>query len=325
LTVLGYANRVNAYASGTKAGDFVVNNVTPNGDIHVGTASVNIKLKEATQELAINRGVTIVAAGNASKHPLSVNSPTGQGRVVVSGASDAGETYSALYLNNIEPTLTQQDSWVFAHKAATSGFHHSLHIARWAAGTMEVGIAITPTMNVGIGWLAPTEKLQVAGNAVINGNITTISGSSGVGNIIAAGTVTAASDRRLKKDIVLLDRTLERVLQLKPVSFRWKTDDANKTQIGFIAQDIEKVVPEVVLTSADGMKSVAYGNLVSLVIGAIQEITKSIQNILMKLRADHLQIESLEQKLNQVLAAQQRLELKNQILETQIQKCTMEK
>lgn len=325
LAVLGYANRADAYATGSKAGDFVVNNVTPNGDIHVGTTSVVMKLKEAAQEIAINRGVNIVAAGSAAKHPLSVNSPTGQGRIVVSGASDAGETYSAVYLSNTEPTLTQQDSWVLAHKAATSGFLHSLHIARWAAGTMQVGIAITPTMNVGIGWLAPTEKLQVAGNAVVMGNISSIAGPSGVGNITAAGTVTAASDIRLKKDILALDKNLERVLQLKPVSFRWKTDHTQAKQIGFIAQDLEKVVPEVVLTSADGMKSVAYGNLVSLIAGAIKEISNTIQNILAKILAHQTQIQSLEQKLTQVLESQHRLEQKNKILETQIQKCSMGK
>jgi len=102
--------------------------------------------------------------------------------------------------------------------------------------------------------------------------------ASGFRNITATGTVqgaevTATSDERLKSDIQTIDNALDKVMNMRGVSY---TKQAEKG-IGVIAQEIEKVLPEVV---SDGeYKSVAYGNIVGVLIEAIKEQQKQIDEL----------------------------------------------
>ena len=67
------------------------------------------------------------------------------------------------------------------------------------------------------------------------------------------------SDVRYKKDLKPIENALDRVIQLKGVSFSWKDESMGKgQQLGVIGQEVEKVFPEVVSTDSDGYKSVAY-------------------------------------------------------------------
>jgi hypothetical protein len=102
--------------------------------------------------------------------------------------------------------------------------------------------------------------------------------ASGFRNITATGTVqgaevTATSDERLKSDIQTIDNALDKVMNIRGVSY---TKQAERG-IGVIAQEIEKVLPEVV---TDGeYKSVAYGNIVGVLIEAIKEQQKQIDEL----------------------------------------------
>ena len=87
----------------------------------------------------------------------------------------------------------------------------------------------------------------------------------------------ASSDERLKKDIATLSKPLEMVESLRGVSFTWKKD--NKPSIGFIAQEVEKVIPSLVLTGEDGYKTVAYGQFTALLVEAVKEL-KANQEVL---------------------------------------------
>ena len=91
--------------------------------------------------------------------------------------------------------------------------------------------------------------------------------------------MTAFSDKRFKHNIVTIDNALEKVNALRGVNF--EKDGANKT--GVIAQEVEEVLPEVVYTNPEGLKSVAYGNMVGVLIEAIKE--------------QQLQIEQLQQEI----------------------------
>jgi len=117
--------------------------------------------------------------------------------------------------------------------------------------------------------------LKHNGTAVIT---TTSSGPSITGNCSVSGTlaaaeVTATSDERLKSDIKTIDNALDKVMNMRGVSF---TKQAEKG-IGVIAQEVEKIIPEVV---TDGeYKSVAYGNMVGVLIEAIKEQQKQIDEL----------------------------------------------
>ena len=145
---------------------------------------------------------------------------------------------------------------------------------------------------VGISKSIPGATLDVVGNAYITSNLTvdtttfhvdSVSNRVGIGKtdpaytldvngtIYASGDLIAFSDERKKTNIEPIPNALEKVLQLRGVTFD-KIDGDDRRHAGVIAQEVEKVLPEVVYTDKDGMKSVAYGNVIGLLIEAIKEI-----------------------------------------------------
>jgi hypothetical protein len=92
------------------------------------------------------------------------------------------------------------------------------------------------------------------------------------GAILAGGNVTAYSDIRRKKDLLKIDNALDKVEQLTGYTYTNKLD--NKRYTGLIAQDVQKVLPEAVNTETDGHLSLAYGNMVGLLVEAVKELTR---------------------------------------------------
>jgi hypothetical protein len=113
------------------------------------------------------------------------------------------------------------------------------------------------------------------GALVTNGGLGVAKNIFSGGNIVASGTVTANSDIKLKENVITIESALEKVLSLRGVEYDRK--DSGEHQIGVIAQEVEKIIPEVVY--GDEIKSVAYGNLVGLLIEAIKEQQKEIEEL----------------------------------------------
>jgi hypothetical protein len=103
------------------------------------------------------------------------------------------------------------------------------------------------------------------------------------GNVTFTGDVVAYSDERLKKDIKTIENPLDTVKQLRGVTYKLKEND--KESIGLIAQEVEKVLPQVVLETEGDVdaefapKGVAYGNIVGVLIEAIKEQQKQIDEL----------------------------------------------
>ena len=104
------------------------------------------------------------------------------------------------------------------------------------------------------------------------------------GNAIFSGTVTANSDERLKENVVGIGNALSKVLDLRGVYFN--RIGQPEREIGVIAQEVEKVLPELVHEGPDGVKSVAYQNMVAVLIEAIKEQQEQINEL--KARLDNL-------------------------------------
>ena len=83
-----------------------------------------------------------------------------------------------------------------------------------------------------------------------------------------------ASDRRLKKEVSPIKDALVKVLKLEPVTWKWK-DGGGKVHYGFIAQDIEKILPELVSDeenkAGEVYKHVATGDIIPYLVAAINE------------------------------------------------------
>ena len=136
--------------------------------------------------------------------------------------------------------------------------------------------------NVGIGTAAPSSKLEVCGNVRV------------IGTIVASGTITTSaiscpSDFRYKKNITALDNPIEKLMQINAVQYNWRRDEfpnmnfSDHLQTGFIAQDLEKIFPEMVYTDEAGYKSIDYSRLTPLLAATIKEQQKQILLITKKL------------------------------------------
>ena len=109
-----------------------------------------------------------------------------------------------------------------------------------------------------IGTTSPTQRLTV-----FNGTTT--------GTYTTTGWV-HSSDARLKTNVRPVGNSLDKVMALTGVYFNWvNIPDSNK-QMGFIAQEVEKVVPEIVVKDTDGKYGMAYGNLTAVLVNAIKEL-----------------------------------------------------
>ena len=135
-----------------------------------------------------------------------------------------------------------------------------------------------------------------------------LSGNTGVlsmaGGAYCNGTTWVnASDSRLKRDIQpMTNYGLITVMQLKPVTYFYKADKTNHPEVGFIAQEVQKIVPEVVSgTEGDISKGetlgLSYGNLVPVLTKAIQEQQAEIEALKVKLQSlDNLKAENAVMK-----------------------------
>lgn len=125
------------------------------------------------------------------------------------------------------------------------------------------------------------------------------------GDIYATGNIVAYSDRRRKKNIKTIDNALEKVLQLRGVSYNKiptpndkLKENHERTEIGVIAQEVEEILPEVVTYAKDVDEySVSYGNMVALLI----ESTKEQQDIINKQQEEIDELKAMVSKLMEKL------------------------
>ena len=216
---------------------------------------------------------------------------------------------------------------------------------------------------IGIGVSAPTEALDVNGNARIrsvytnngaatdrvvvadtNGNIKTIDRSM-INNIYTAdGTITGNrivtlnggnirfaktgtaitgslmevdgkikttavnlnSDARLKEKVANINQETSFLNNLRPVSYYWNAKGKekggdNSLQYGFIAQEVEKIAPNLVNTDADGYKSVNYIQVIPVLVKSLQDHALELQKEKEKNNQQEQRIKALEEKINAIL------------------------
>jgi hypothetical protein len=117
--------------------------------------------------------------------------------------------------------------------------------------------------NVGIGTTTPSYKLQV--------------GNAGDGTTARANAWNLFSDERYKKDLQVIDQPLELIESLHGYYYFWKEGADTRRQVGFSAQQLQAVIPEVVSEGDDGTLSVDYGKMAPLLLEAIRELQQRIE------------------------------------------------
>ncbi len=110
------------------------------------------------------------------------------------------------------------------------------------------------------------------------------------------------SDARYKKNIEKLNGALENVLKIQGVTYNWRQNEfpersfGSQTEIGFIAQDLEKIYPELVNTNDEGYKSVQYSHMVPVLLEAIKEQQGLIEHLTRRLDDSAIQYSELQSK-----------------------------
>ena len=148
--------------------------------------------------------------------------------------------------------------------------------------TTDEKLRILSTGNVGIGVTAPADKLSVAGNIAPSAdNLYTMGKTAARWSAVwSANGVIQTSDARLKTNIKALNYGLKEVMTMRPVRYNWKTMPDSDPKIGLIAQEVQKIIPEVVI--GDEKKETLgmnYAELVPVLINAIQEQQQEIDSI----------------------------------------------
>jgi hypothetical protein len=230
---------------------------------------------------------TILHSSNVSSFALPIGGGTVTGDIISTAAWDATTGGGQLYLNG---TTGNRIDW------NTNGVAAPAFTTR-SAGTKLVlfpGVGAS-SADYGIGiesggiWFGTS---TVAGNQFRWYGGTTVAATlTGAGTFTATADVCAYSDVRLKDNIEIISDPLTKVLKLRGVTFTRKDLNDNRTHMGVIAQEVEEVIPEVVITGDDGIKTVAYGNMVGLLIEAVKELTNQNKELVER-------VAQLESKLN---------------------------
>ena len=151
---------------------------------------------------------------------------------------------------------------------------------------------ITDAGNVGINMPGPADRLHVGGEIRVDNCVKRSDGTGIAG--------ACPSDRRFKREITSFGNVLQSVTALRPVHYYWRATEfpeqhfGDGQSYGLIAQEVEEVLPDLVVTNPDGYKSVDYSKLPLLTVQAIKEL---------KAENDALQskVAELERLLKQLL------------------------
>jgi len=142
------------------------------------------------------------------------------------------------------------------------------------------------------GYISATDNLYVrpyASGGAGSGNMV-VENASGTaqftmncstGAFTAAGTLTSNSDARLKTNVETITSALNKVLSLRGVMY--DRISSGKREVGMIAQEVEEIIPELVVTDENGIKSLAYANTVAMLVEAIKEQQTQIDELKKKL------------------------------------------
>jgi hypothetical protein len=200
-----------------------------------------------------------------------------------------GETITLIHADTSSQASVSNSSNTFIQSITLDTYGHILGITSGTATTGGTGgVSGTGTTNFISKWSGSTSLAN--SNIFDNGTNVGINTSSPLFSLDVSGTIRATndviafSDARVKENIeTILDAT-EKVKFLRGVTFN-KINESKST-MGVIAQEVEQIIPEVVYTDENGMKSVAYGNMVGLLIEAAKEQQHEIEQL--KAQVKHL-------------------------------------
>jgi hypothetical protein len=188
------------------------------------------------------------------------------------------------------------------------------YIQHLEAGAMETGTLQTrDTVTVGNN-LNVRGGLTASGSALVNGGLS-VNGSVGIGvsapsytlqvngSVAGVGAYNNLSDARYKTNITTLNHALDKVMAMRGVKYDWRIADYPqlrfdaKPQLGFIAQEVKGVLPEAVSQDAQGNYSIAYSEVIPVLVEAVKDQQMEITNKNAEIQELKTRLDKLEQSL----------------------------
>lgn len=150
---------------------------------------------------------------------------------------------------------------------------------------LQTRMVVDADGNVGIGDTSPETPLDVEKGSITT-DVATFSNLNGTCSINpgVAGGITCTSDANMKKNIESIEdkNSLNIINSLRPVTYNWKADTDGTDKIsGFIAQEVEEVVPELVVTEKN-QKRLSMNGLIPYIVGSIKELSGKVDGIFTK-------------------------------------------
>jgi hypothetical protein len=234
----------------------------------------------ATRNVIVPTQKKVYIAYNTTNQSLVIKTSAGTGVTIPANYQtnvwcDGTNVVSPAY--TFPSTVNSVGGFIGSLTGTASNATNATNATNLTGGTMAASVA---SITSAAPTLAFTDTDGLDYSIVVNSNVFYVLNQSGSaviqtdqsGNFTATANVTAYSDERLKSDIRTLPAALDTVDQLRGVSF---VKDG-KANIGVIAQEVQKVLPQLVHEGADGYLSVAYGNLVGVLIEAVKELRAEV-------------------------------------------------
>ena len=229
-----------------------------------GGASGNWSINAATATTATNAGNATTATTATTATNASILTTTNQGKT--GGQGLTSPTSPADWSNYPIGYSTMINASQTATGAPSANYGFFIKIANRDAGGGWGGIYQEYNSN-GLSYIGSTTVSS--SYATWHALISSVGGQTINGNLTLSGTLTINSDARLKENLTPLTGALDKVKAL--TGYNYNRIGSDKLEMGVVAQEVQKIVPELVLEDKEGTLSVSYPNMVALLIEAVKE------------------------------------------------------
>lgn len=267
--------------------------IQPSGNysLYIGNTSDNIKISSnkissSTGNIALG---TVILQNNVTNCIAGGSGNTGIYTQSIKNSIAFGNATSVTGDNSI---AVGDNCSAGANQSAAIGYYtQAKKEAQFVCGKFNTFDATSALFIVGNGTGDDTRR---------NAFVVNSDGTATLAGILTAESLTQSSDSRLKTNVNTIETALDNVLKLRGVTFYWdKTkipSSSDNLQYGFIAQEVEKIFPDLVTTDSNGYKTMNYIGVIPVLTEAVKELKKENEELKSTLESLLKRVEALENK-----------------------------